>query len=139
MSKETLIEIFKELELRFRHPPRGGNHSREVNAQRHHMYLRSQIELYHLAQVLTPLEVQARVDKARRAVVSHLLETQGNGSVFLHPIKIRRPIRWCEYMLTPELEGNLALTGSKIPYAVAKELQNAHRAQIEAIRRIVGI
>lgn len=130
------LEVFKELEIRFRHPPIGKKYTRKDRD----LYILVQRDLFELAQAIAqthaPNEAM-RVLLARKLVVEAL--AHNSGSATLEPKRMRRPIRWCEYLLTPELDGNLALAGTHVPRALALELTEAHRAQISAIRKVVGI
>ena len=134
------IGLFRELEARYRNPPRG-RASQDRTARE--AFAKANVELYQLAQAIAAAAepaAQQRLNAARRRVVEYLIAPDAQSMLFsaakLRPRLMQRPIRWCEVMLTPELEGDLALSGSKVPYALATELREAHRAQIEVVRRV---
>jgi len=133
------ISLFRELEARYWTAPRGA--ASKDHAVRD-AYAYAHVQLYQLAQAIAGAsapQVQARLDAARREVIARLTASEDRlHMIALQPVKLRRPIRWCEVMLTPELEGNLALSGSRVPRAVAIELHEAHRAQVNAVRTAVG-
>jgi hypothetical protein len=133
MNREA-IEHFVLLERLHRHPLRG----RDANNA---AFREAQELLYYLAQRICAdhaPKVQGDLDRARREVVSALEEICG-GNTYFKPARLRRPIRWCEYMLTPELEGNLALSGMRIPAKLARALQTAHRAQLRCVKEACGL
>jgi hypothetical protein len=136
----SVLAHFRELEQHYRVIPRGREaHSPLLRKE----FNLAHVELYQLAQAICAISepsIQARLDRLREDVVAYLeLDADGVRTSRLEPTPIRRPIRWSEIMLTPELEGNLALSGRKIPYKVATALRAAHRAQVDAVRKVVGI
>lgn len=135
METEKAIALFRELESRFRHPPHGGRKS-QLSA----LFQRSQLDLYHLAQRLAPPAAQERLDALRRQVVQILLDQSGSkrSDHVIKPTKRANNLRWWEIILTPELEKDLAISYKKVPFALARDLQEAHRVQVQAVRRIVG-
>ena len=137
------IGLFRELEARYRNPPRG--RASQDRALRE-AFAKANVELYQLAQAIAAAAepaAQQRLNCARRHVVEYLIAPDAQSMLFsaakLRPKLMQRPIRWCEVMLTPELEGDLALSGSRVPYALATELREAHRAQIEIVRRTCSL
>ena len=135
-SQRSARALFAELAARYHTPLRGrAAQDREAVARWQH----AQHEMFWLAQRVAAdaaPAIQARLDLARREVVRNLYEDAALGHE-LRPVRMRRPIRWCEIVLTPELEGNLALTGSKVGYSLAQELREAHRAQVEVVQRMI--
>lgn len=123
---------FRTLQLANRHCPRGSRNSSE----RKRIWLASQVELFHLAQVIATHEcisIQEALTEARRRVIHYLVVDHTVQTLPIVFKNSRKSLTWDTFQITPEISHDPALAGITIPDALARDLLTLHKAQIGAI------
>ena len=107
---------------------------------RRNMFNIAHIELFYIAQAIGAIyasDEQQALDAARRQAMREM-ESSTSKDVLVKPTRrIVKAIRWTEYLLTPELDSSPTLSFKTLTKATATRLKRAHRAQVQAVGRLL--
>lgn len=132
---DDVVHHFVELSRRFSHPPTSKGSFRAI-------YQSRQVDLYHLAQVITARvfpDVQSNLDQCRRVIMDELTKGPCHSSVIgLIPRNVpSRFVRWNEYQITPEISFDPSVTGRVASGVNVKRLKQCLFEQFKAIQFVM--
>lgn len=138
---EQAIAHFRYLNTTFR--PIAGRRGQLSNAQVEE-FRQAQQEMYRLAQVICRIvapAIQEELDQVRRDIAEELRDGPEDRGYFVKPTLRGNThrFRWFEHQLTPELSASRAITGKFVSKRNTQRLIRAHKAQVQAVSRAIGM